>query len=147
MRYLTVIIGVFMMVAVAQPAEARKRGTTNQEIALVEDLPDTDEYQIEGSYVDVGYMYESTSLFTVPLWAEAATDTFVLYTETEDGYSYLPLNEAELSKLKESLGSDPTEGYSFSRWKHMWGIYPAGLLILFGVFSTLFGKKDDEEEA
>ncbi|GAA0472962.1 hypothetical protein GCM10009096_12750 [Parasphingorhabdus litoris] len=147
MKHITVIIGFFLAIAVSQPAEARKRGTTNQEIALVEDLPDTAEYQIDGSYVDVGYMYESTSLFTVPLWAEAATDIFVLYSETEDGYSYLPLNEAELSKLTAALGSDPTEGYSFSRWKHMWGIYPAGLLILFGLYSTLFGKKDDEEEA
>ncbi len=147
MRYLTVIIGIFLMAAIAQPAEARKRGTTNQAIALVENLPDTAEYQIDGTFVDVGYMYEETSLFSIPLWAEETTETFVLYTETEDGYSYLPLDEAELSRLKETLGSDPTEGYSFSRWQHMWGIFPAGLLILFGIFSTLFGKKDDEEEA
>ncbi len=135
------------MAAVSQPAEARKRGTTSQEIALVENLPDTAEYQIEGSYVDVGYMYEETSLLFIPLWAKETTETFVLYTETEDGYSYLPLDEAELSRLKETLGSDPTEGYSFSRWKHMWGIFPAGLLVLLGIYSTLFGKKDDEEEA
>lgn len=147
MRYLAVIIGVFLMAAVSQPAEARKRGTTGEKIALVENLPDTAEYQIEGNYVDVGYMYESTSLWFIPLWAEETTQTFVLYTETEDGYLYLPLNEAELSQLKETLGSDPTEGYSFSRWQHMWGVFPAGLLILWGIFSTLFGKKDDEEEA
>lgn len=146
MRYLTAIIGVSMMVAVSQPAEARKRGTTNQEIALVENLQDTDEYQIEGSYVDVGYMYESTSLWFVPLWAEETTETFVLYTETEDGYSYLPLDEQELAQLKATLGSDPTEGYSFSRWKHMWGVFPAGLLILYGIYSTLFGKKEEVEE-
>ncbi|GAB5482101.1 MAG: hypothetical protein Pars92KO_18580 [Parasphingorhabdus sp.] len=147
MKYTTVIIGVFLAIAVSQPAEARKRGTTNQEIALVENLPDTEEYQIDGSYVDVGYMYEETSLLFIPLWAKETTETFVLYTETDDGYAYLPLDEAELSRLKETLGSDPTEGYSFSRWKHMWGIFPAGLLVLLGIYSTLFGKKDDEEEA
>ncbi|WP_108810764.1 hypothetical protein [Sphingorhabdus sp. Alg231-15] len=147
MRYLAVIIGVFVTIAVSQPAEARKRGTTNQEIALVENLPDTDEYQIDGSFVDVGYMYKETSLLFIPLWAEETTETFVLYTETEDGYAYLPLDDEELEQLKSKLGSDPTEGYSFSRWKHMWGVFPAGLLILLGIYSTLFGKKDDEEEA
>ncbi len=147
MKYTTVIIGVFLAIAVSQPAEARKRGTTNQEIALVENPPDTEEYQIDGSYVDVGYMYEETSLLFIPLWAKETTETFVLYTETDDGYAYLPLDEAELSRLKETLGSDPTEGYSFSRWKHMWGIFPAGLLVLLGIYSTLFGKKDEEEEA
>ncbi len=147
MKYTTVIIGVFLAIAVSQPVEARKRGTTNQEIALVENLPDTEEYQIDGSYVDVGYMYEETSLLFIPLWAKETTETFVLYTETDDGYAYLPLDEAELSRLRETLGSDPTEGYSFSRWKHMWGIFPAGLLVLLGIYSTLFGKKDEEEEA
>lgn len=147
MKYTTVIIGVFLAIAVSQPVEARKRGTTNQEIALVENLPDTEEYQIDGSYVDVGYMYEETSLLFIPLWAKETTETFVLYTETDDGYAYLPLDDEELSRLKETLGSDPTEGYSFSRWKHMWGIFPAGLLVLLGIYSTLFGKKDDEEEA
>ncbi len=145
MRYFHTILLSCMILALGQPAEARKRGTESFEVEKIADLPETEIFKYDGQYVNVGFLYKTTSIIVAPVWAEAAVEPFVLYTESSDMISYTEIRDEERKQIITALGSDPTENYRFSPWKYIWGAYLIIALIGYGIISSIFGKKDKDE--
>lgn len=146
MKILQLFCILIMFAALTQPAEARRRGDSHEAVDLVAKLPDKPEFSIEGKHVDLGYMFKETSVLFVPVWAEESSRQFVLYAEDADGISYLPAGASEIAAVTKALGTDPTKAYSFAWWKHAWGLLLLIPLVLYGIYSTFFGKSDEEEE-
>jgi hypothetical protein len=147
MKILQLFCALIMLAALTQPAEARRRGDTHEAVDLVAKLPEKPEFSIDGMHVDLGYMFKETTVLNVPVWAEESSRQFVLYAKDADGVlNYLPLGPSEIAAVTKELGKDPTKDYSFAWWKHAWGLLLLIPLILYGVYTTFFGKKDEEEE-
>ncbi|MDT8759447.1 hypothetical protein MZO42_12145 [Sphingomonas psychrotolerans] len=115
---LAIMSAVTLFVALAEPAEARRRirfgsfggfgGGSGyaEKIDKVYDLPDTGSYFHDGKYYDLGAFY------TIRDGAEIypAEPSFVLY----NGDRYVKLGGAELTMLTAELGMDPTATYRAS---------------------------------
>ncbi len=111
---LAVIGAATMFVALADPAEARRRirfgsfgGSSSsgyaEKIDKVHDLPDTGTYFHDGKYYDLGAFYQIRDGAEV----YPAEPSFVLY----NGDRYVKLGGAELTVLTVDLGMDPTATY------------------------------------
>lgn len=105
--------GVALFVALAEPAEARRRfrfgsfggGGSGyaEKIDKVYDLPDTGAYFHDGKYYDLGAFYRvrnGTEIYP-------AEPSFVLY----NGDRYVKLDGAQLTTITVELGLDPTATY------------------------------------
>ncbi|AQR74172.1 hypothetical protein BXU08_11380 [Sphingomonas sp. LM7] len=100
-----------LFVALAQPAEARRRfrlggfgsSSYSEKIDKVYDLPDSDTYLHDGQYYDLGAFYQVRGGTEM----RPATPSFVLY----NGERYVKLDESQLALIKDDLGMDPTAAY------------------------------------
>ncbi|WBY07524.1 hypothetical protein PIB19_19645 [Sphingomonas sp. 7/4-4] len=112
---LAVMGAVALFVALAEPAEARRRfrfgsfggfgGSSGyaEKIDKVYDLPDTGTYFHDGKYYDLGAFYQVRDGAEI----YPAEPSFVLY----NGDRYVKLGGAELTMLTVELGMDPTATY------------------------------------
>ncbi len=109
---LAVMGAVALFVALAEPAEARRRfrfggsgGSSGyaEKIDKVYDLPDTGTYFHDGKYYDLGAFYQIRNGAEI----YPAEPSFVLYNDDR----YVKLGGAELTMLTAELGMDPTATY------------------------------------
>ena len=112
---LTMMSVATLLVALAEPAEARRRirfgsfgdfgGSSGyaERIDKVYDLPDTGTYFHDGKYYDLGAFYQIRDGAEI----YPAEPSFVLY----NGDRYVKLGGAELTMLTVDLGMDPTAAY------------------------------------
>lgn len=111
---LAMISAVTLFVALAEPAEARRRFRFGgfghhsssgyaEKIDKVYDLPDTGTYFHDGKYYDLGAFYQVRDGAEV----YPAEPSFVLY----NGDRYVKLDGAQLTMLTVDLGMDPTATY------------------------------------
>jgi hypothetical protein len=108
------VLFLFCIALLAQPAEARRRfaiggggSSSGETIDLVRDLPDTETFEREGEYWDLGYLYRQRKAFGVTVSSDKSAGFFVLYR----GDRYVKLDEEGIALLAGTLGEDPTVGY------------------------------------
>lgn len=81
----------------------------------------------EGQRLKVGFSYREISILRVPVWA-SEDNGLVTYLELPSWYQIALINEDQI-RLLERISGRSYAGYSFPRWKHMWGwLFLLGLL-------------------
>ncbi|MFC4291894.1 hypothetical protein ACFOWX_05640 [Sphingorhabdus arenilitoris] len=107
-----------------------------ENIDLVYNLPDTPAYESDDGYLDVGYIYEEKNIFFLPIFVSSSNGRFILFT----GDRYMELDDAAIAELKRDLGVDPTAGYEFNAWQHIWGWLIIIPLFAFGALKKLLHR-------
>jgi hypothetical protein len=81
----------------------------------------------EGQRLKVGFSYREVSILRVPIWA-SEDNGLVTYFELPSWYQIALIN-ADQVRLLERISGRSYSGYSFPRWKHMWGwLFLLGLI-------------------
>ncbi len=111
-----------------------------EKIHLVEDLPNDESLLEQGSYLNLGYLYEEYGIIFIPAWNKEGK--YVLTNEDET--TYYDVSEDELAKLKEQYNLELSPN-PLSFWKKIGGkiIY---LIVIGLIIYGYLGKDDDEPE-
>ncbi|QWX84005.1 hypothetical protein H0I23_16385 [Cellulophaga sp. HaHaR_3_176] len=116
-----------------------------QRIVKVADLPDTEEYQIEdGRYFDIGKMYTISHIVWLPY-----NNTEVIYAGYVDDETYVELSADEIKTIAAAANIKISEEASASFFDRIGGkiiLGLLGLIILYGIYTTYFGKDSEEEK-
>jgi len=111
-------------------------------IEVVEDLPDTEMYQLEsGEFLDLGFKYKQFWLVWVPFWNYEGEYCLVNPADDETFYEITPEElESIAAENSITLSENP-----ISFWNKIGGKI-VGALLLGLVIWGYIGKSDDEEE-
>lgn len=116
-----------------------------QKIVKVADLPDTEDFQLEdGTYFDIGKMYTISHIVWLPY-----SNTEAILTGYVDDETYVELTPEQVKEIAAHAKVKIPEEVTASFFDRIGGKIVLGLLaavILYGVYSNYFGKKDDDEE-
>jgi hypothetical protein len=81
----------------------------------------------EGQRLKVGFSYREISILRMPIWA-SEDNGLVTYLELPSWYQIALINEDQV-RLLERITGRSYSGYSFPRWRHMWGwLFLLGLI-------------------
>ncbi len=75
----------------------------------------------DGTHFDLGWAYNELSVFFMPIYASSSEGP-VLYAKHFGDVTYIPVTPELRAEIAHDLGHDPFAGYSFSGWKHIWGL-------------------------
>jgi hypothetical protein len=114
-----------------------------EKIVKIIDLPDTDEFKLDdGTFFDIGSMYTISHIVWLPY---SNTEPKIVGYVNDD--TYLDLSEDDLKRIKEITNLNiPTTATAtfFDRIGGKIGLGILGLIVLYGVYSSYFGKDKDE---
>ncbi len=119
---------------------------TEEKIIKVLDLPDTEYFKLkDGSYFDIGSKYTKSHL----VWLSYSNTEPQIVGYVANGDTYLELSAEQLLEIEENANvSIPKTGSIsfFDKYvgKGVFGLL--GLLILYGIYNSIFNKDEDEEE-
>ena len=117
-----------------------------QKIVKVTDLPDTEEFQLEdGRYFDIGKMYTISHIVWLPY-----SNTDAIITGYVDDETYVELSPEELKEIAALAKVEIPETVTASFFDRLGGkiiLGLVGLVILYGIYASYFGKDEEEEEA
>ncbi|HEX8366868.1 MAG TPA: hypothetical protein VF603_16430 [Allosphingosinicella sp.] len=83
--------------------------------------------RVERQPLRVGFSYREISILRLPIWA-AEDNGLVTYIELPSWYQIALINDDQV-RLLERISGRSYSGYSFPRWKHMWGwLFLLGLI-------------------
>lgn len=118
----------------------------SEELVLVEDLPDTEAFQLEdGTYYDLGKKYTISHI----VWLAYSNTEPVYVGYAEDGEAYLDLTPEDLELIVQEAGITLPEELKASFFHRIGGkivLGIIGLFIIYSIYSNYFGKDDEEEE-
>ena len=126
MKKITIVLSLILSFNLAQAKLKIPVCIPCENIAVVKDLPQTDEFKDDkGNYLKLGYMYKEYGIVFIPFWN---TDgKYVLTNEAAD--SYMELDDATISTLKDTHKVEISKGSPLSFWKKIGGKI-VGLIIL-----------------
>ena len=155
MRYSIVLLAVLSF-GFAHEAQARRVvlfwSAGGEKISLVEEMPDTEKWEVNGESMDLYVIHKQLSIFWIPLWNWEPR--YVMSNEGMDGY-YEFSEPAELAEIEAEHG-DAASAIPF--WDRIGGklipgsivIIPAAvitLVLIGGILSLIFGRGGKKEEA
>ncbi len=118
---------------------------TEEKIIKIVDLPDTEDFKLEdGSYFDIGSMYTKSHL----LWLSYSNSDPKIVGFVEGADMYLDLNAEQLAEIEKISGKTIPKTGSISFFDKFLGKGILGLLVLlviYGIYSSFFGKEEEEE--
>lgn len=147
MRIVSILLAIIGFALVATPADARRGGGIGgrgEQIELVKDLPDTEDFSDADGPLDIGYLHTEYSFFFMPIAATGTDGKFVFYR----GDSYYEMTDELRSLVKRKTGSDPMADYEFGDMRFRWGIFGLLGFIAFGVVGNFIRKamQDSKED-
>ncbi len=142
MNKLLLVVGLCLL---GYTAEARRglRVGTIEKIHTVHDLPDTEEWQVEGTdeYVDLATLYTDFVIVGIPIYVDKDP---ILVLATPDADSYYDLDDATKAQILQENNLKEDEVRKVSGWSS-WG----GKLLIGGILAAIlygyFSRDDDEE--
>jgi len=132
------ILPIVMLALTAGPAAAlgMTYNTGGDAITKVAELPETDEFRINGEFVDLGWLHKEWSLLGAAFYVFDEKG-YVFYAENENGTTYYPdLSAADMARAGEAMGTTFPERYEMSLWQR-W----AGALVLGGLLILLLVRR------
>lgn len=114
-----------------------------EKIAIVKDLPKTDDFKDEsGNYLKLGYYYKEYGAVFIPAWNSEGQ--YVLTNESED--MYYELSAEQIQELKDTHKIELPSGNPLSFWKKIGGkiIF---ILIIGAIIWGMIPEKDEPEKA
>ncbi|MDO6489996.1 MULTISPECIES: hypothetical protein [unclassified Cellulophaga] len=116
-----------------------------QKIVKIVDLPDTEDFQLDdGTYFDIGKMYTISHIVWLPY-----SNTEPIITGYVDDDTYVELSAENLKEIAEIAKVEIPETASASFFDRLGGKIILGLIgivVLYGIYSSYFGKDEDEKE-
>ena len=123
-----------------------------EKLSLVEEMPDNEEWEVNGDPMDLYVIHKQLSIFWIPLWNWEPR--YVMSDANMDGY-YEFSEPEEIAQIEAKYG-DAASVIPF--WDRIGGklipgsivIIPAAiftLVLIVGILSLLFGRRGKKEEA
>lgn len=140
----SVLILLFLISAGVQQVNARISIGKSENLKVVHDLPDTEEYRSNpGRYLDLGIKYETFNVIGMPLWV--TVDPIFVGLENHNTSVYFDLTEEDVDSLiaEHKLNKSSLIELSFFD-KHLGLVVAIGAFTLY-VLYCFFIKKDDEQ--
>lgn len=138
------IVAVFLLAtAGAGAAEARGAIVYNWggiSVDLVEDLPDTEQFNSTNGHMNLGWAQKEYSLFWAPLWKSKGLG-YILYVEKNDKIYYRKLDPAQLATLGKITGKTYPPEHAVGIFSRTWG-WLAALGLIFVIVITGKAKKE-----
>ncbi len=142
MNKLLLIVGLCLLGYTAQARRGLRVGTVER-IHTVHELPDTEEWQVDGTdeYVDLATLYTDFVIVGIPVYVD--TDPKLVLASPE-GESYYEMDEQTKSDLLKDNNLKEADMLQVSGWSK-WG----GKLLIGGILAVIlygyFSRDDDEE--
>ena len=112
----------------------------------VADLPDTDQFQINTDFVDIGVKYSEVQIFFLPIWQYDMKYVGIIPNDNNNYYDFSEEEVLELAKSA-SISIPPVSQISLDFWT-AWGgkIVLVMLVTLFVMYGMLKNNKEEEAE-
>ncbi len=115
-----------------------------EKIVKIVDLPDTEEFQLEdGRFFDIGIKYTISHIVWLPY-----SNTEPIVTGYVDDETFVELTEEEIKQIASFAKVEIPNDASASFFDRIGGKIILGILLLivvYGIYSSYFGKKEDEK--
>ena len=141
MKGLIVCCVVFLSLAFAQDAQAFIYNFGGEKISVVEELPDTEEWQTPTGYADACVIYEQFWILWIPLWNSNAR--YVLGRDGSDTFYEFP----DATQKSEIISKHGEASSAIPFWDKIGGKLLVGLILIIWIVAKVGGTGGEDEEA
>ncbi|MXV38763.1 hypothetical protein GO491_08795 [Flavobacteriaceae bacterium Ap0902] len=141
----SILILIVVLFAGIQQASARISVGKTENIKVVHEFPNTEEYMTNpGRFFDLGILYETFDIAGMPLWV--SKDPVLVGTENLNTEFYLEFDEVTADEIVASHNLNKEELLKLSFMdKYSGWLLILGVIVLYLLYMKFFGSKDEGE--